>query len=60
VLNTSATYTVTDAQQYNHKKRLNSSKPQVTSILLESLPEGGMKIEGMEIEGDLLQEGTKR
>ena len=60
VLNTSATYTVTDATQYNHKKRLNSSKPQVTSILLESLAEGGMKIEGMEIEGDILQEGTKR
>jgi hypothetical protein len=57
---TDTTYTVTDNSQYNHKQRLNSSKPMSTSIIVESLAEGGIIIDAMEVEGMILQQGVKQ
>lgn len=58
--NTDAEYTTEDADLYYHKKRLDSSKPMATSVILESLPLGGFHLEGMEIEGVGVQEGMKK
>jgi hypothetical protein len=58
--NTDTTYSPDELNQYAHKKRLTSSKPQATSIILESLDEGGIFLEAMEVEGVQIQEGVKR
>ena len=58
--NTDATYTPEESQIYSHKKRLNSSKPVATSIILESLPTGSFSLDGMEIEGVVIQTGMKK
>ena len=45
---------------YAHKKRLDSSKALVTSIILDSDKSGGFTLEGLEIEGKIIQEGMKK
>jgi hypothetical protein len=55
---TNATYSTTD--KYIHKQRLSSSKAQATSIVFQSTPTTSFEIEGIEIEGDIVQEGIKK
>jgi hypothetical protein len=55
----------TDATQFTHKKRLDSSKSQATSIIFHqpaepSVDGKGFEIEGIELEIDLIQEGIKK
>lgn len=58
--NTNALYTPESYNIYSHKKRLDSSKPQATSIILESTATGSFALEGMEIEGAVIQSGMKK
>jgi len=58
--NTDAQYLADTEDIYSHKKRLNSSKPLVTSLIVESLATGSYLIEGMQVEGIQIQEGVKR
>jgi hypothetical protein len=58
--NTNASYLPTATQIYTHKKRMDASKAQSTSIIMESLATGSFSIEGMEIEGVIVQEAMKK
>lgn len=58
--NTEVVYSPAAHEIYNHKKRFDSSKPQTTSIILESLETGSFEVEGMEIEGVVAQQGMKK
>lgn len=58
--NTNETYTPESYETYFHKKRLDSSKPLATSIILESQNTGSFTLEGMEIEGVVVQTGIKK
>lgn len=59
--NTYSTYLPGSHEIYFHKKRLDSSLPLATSIVLESLPTGSFTLDGMEIEGvSSSQEGIKK
>lgn len=57
---TNAIYTPAAYDIYAHKKRFDSSKPQSTSIILESTATGSFEIEGVEIEGMTIQQGVKK
>lgn len=58
--NTNVEYICEDIETYIHKKRLNSSKPLATSIIMESFAAGSFTLEGMEIEGVVVQQGMKK
>lgn len=58
--NTLTEYEAEAHEIYAHKKRLDSSKPVATSIILESSSEGSIALEGMEIEGVIIQTGLKK
>lgn len=49
-----------DPEQYTHKQKLNSTKAQAVSILIESVDGDAITIEGMEIEIGGVQDGMKR
>lgn len=57
---TNVVYSPETHETYFHKQRLNTSKSLVTSIVLESLETGSFTIEGMEIEGAVIQQGMKK
>lgn len=55
---TDVVYSTTD--KYIHKQRLDSSKAQATSVVFKSTATTHFEMEGMEIEGDIIQEGVKK
>lgn len=57
---TNVSYLPTASDVYIHKKRLDASKSQSTSIILESLATGSFSLEGMEIEGVVVQGSMKK
>lgn len=55
---TDVTYSTVD--KYPHKQRLDASKAQSTSIIFKSTPTTTFEIEGIEVEGTVIQEGVKK
>lgn len=57
---TNVVFTPVATDVYALKQRLDSSKTVATSIVLESSATGSFSLEGMEIEGAIIQEGMKK